>query len=361
MHHRSIQSPEDPQLDQLCAQLRDLAPELENAGAWPAEQLRLCASYGVFRWFLPTEFGGEAWSDRDVVRGYLKLSAACLTTTFIITQYTGACRRIASCSNTSLQSRLLPRFAEGELFVTLGISHLTTSRRHLQRPVLRARSSSRGGFVLDGTAPWVTGAVHADYILLGATLEDGLEILTCLPTELAGVSAASPEKLVGLNASQTGPLELQNCLVGGEFLVAGPVEGVMKQQGVGTSTGGLQTSTLAAGLATAAVEYMGAEAQRRDDLVDVKNALSQEVEELREDVLRIADGEPICSNEVLRSRANSLALRCAQAALAAAKGTGYVCGHPAGRWCREALFFLVWSCPQPVMAANLCELAGISD
>ncbi len=61
----------------------------------------------------------------------------------------------------------------------------------------------------------------------------------------------------------------------------------------------------------------------------------------------------------LRAQANSLALRASQAALAAAKGTGYVVGHPAGRWCREALFFLVWSCPQGVMAANLCELAGL--
>ena len=32
----------------------------------------------------------------------------------------------------------------------------------------------------------------------------------------------------------------------------------------------------------------------------------------------------------------------------------------AGRWCREALFFLVWSCPQSVLSANLCELAGIA-
>ncbi len=34
---------------------------------------------------------------------------------------------------------------------------------------------------------------------------------------------------------------------------------------------------------------------------------------------------------------------------------------PAGQWCREALFFFVWSCPQSVMAANLCELAGIEN
>jgi alkylation response protein AidB-like acyl-CoA dehydrogenase len=58
---------------------------------------------------------------------------------------------------------------------------------------------------------------------------------------------------------------------------------------------------------------------------------------------------------------NDLAMRATQAALATAKGTGYVIGHPAGRWCREALFFLIWSCPQPVMAAHLCELAGISE
>ena len=52
-------------------------------------------------------------------------------------------------------------------------------------------------------------------------------------------------------------------------------------------------------------------------------------------------------------------LRATQAALGAAKGTGYVVGHPAGRWCREALFFLVWSCPAGVLSANLCELAGL--
>ena len=48
----------------------------------------------------------------------------------------------------------------------------------------------------------------------------------------------------------------------------------------------------------------------------------------------------VCTKESIRQRANSLVLRATQAALAAAKGTGYVVGHPAGRWCREALFFL---------------------
>ncbi|MEZ6072021.1 MAG: acyl-CoA dehydrogenase family protein [Pirellulales bacterium] len=147
-----IQSPDDPALDELCGRLAEAAGDLDRTGAWPAEQLRLCAEYGVFRWFVPREWGGLDWSDIDVVRGYLKLSAACLTTTFIITQRTGACRRIAGSDNEAIKARLLPDLADGRTFATVGISHLTTSRRHLGSPVLSARESA-DGFVLDGFSP----------------------------------------------------------------------------------------------------------------------------------------------------------------------------------------------------------------
>jgi hypothetical protein len=131
--------------------------------------------------------------------------------------------------------------------------------------------------------------------------------------------------------------------------------------GVGAGTGGLQTSTLAVGLTSAALDFLENEAARRPDLVPPTCQLRAEYDELQATLLALAEGESVCTNEQLRTRANSLVLRAAQAALAAAKGTGYVVGHPAGRWCREALFFLVWSCPQGVTAAHLCELAGLGD
>ena len=49
----------------------------------------------------------------------------------------------------------------------------------------------------------------------------------------------------------------------------------------------------------------------------------------------------------LRVRANRLVLQATQAALTVSKGTGFVRPHPAQRWARQALFFLVWSCPRP--------------
>ena len=128
--------------------LAERAVEMDRSGQWPAEQLRLCGEYGVFEWFLDPAWGGQGWSEEQVVRGYLALSAACLTTTFVITQRTGACRRIEGCHNAALKERLLPGLASGELFATVGISHLTTSRRHLAKPVLTAEAIP-GGFRLE--------------------------------------------------------------------------------------------------------------------------------------------------------------------------------------------------------------------
>jgi alkylation response protein AidB-like acyl-CoA dehydrogenase len=352
-----ITSPHDEALEELAARLKELAPALDDDGAWPGEQLALCGEYGVFEWFLPEEHGGQGWSEADIVRGYLRLSAACLTTTFVITQRTGACQRIALSENEELRRELLPDLLTGRTFATVGISHLTTSRRHLAKPVLRAEEAD-GGFVLDGFSPWVTGAPQAQTIVTGATLDDGRQILVALPTSLPGVSIPPPARLVGLSASQTGPVNCQRVHVPEKYLLAGPIEDVMKQ-GAGARTGGLQTSTLAVGLAEAAISFLEEEMRLRGDLANPAKALRAEWTQTREDLVALAEGENVCSTEALRARANSLALRAAQASLAAAKGTGYVVGHPAGRWCREALFFLVWSCPQPVMAANLCELAGI--
>ena len=360
----TITSPDHPELTTLCSALDELAHELDVRGSWPAEQLRLCGECGVYQWFLSSEWGGQDWDDEQVVRGYLALSAACLTTTFILTQRTGACRRIASCENHWLKHELLSDLARGDLFATVGISHLTTSRQHVAKPVLQARRIV-GGFELNGFSPWVTGAAHAQYVVTGATLMEGTQpsseqILVALPTDLPGVSTPPPEQLVGVSSSHTGKVQLNDVLVEEKWLLAGPIENVMSQ-GIGAGTGGYQTSALAVGLAGSAISFLESEATRREDLKDPCDALREDYQNVFDLLMAVVRNEPGCSGEQLRQRANSLVLRAAQAALVTAKGTGYVCGHPAGRWCREALFFLVWSCPQPVVSANLCELAGIAE
>jgi alkylation response protein AidB-like acyl-CoA dehydrogenase len=353
-----ITSPDDPALDVLCEFLIQRCPALEAPRAWPAEQLAACGEAGVYQWFCSSEWNGQDWDEANLLRGYLRLSEACLTTAFILTQRVGAVNRIEASGNDALKARLLPDLIAGRSFATVGISHLTTSRRHLATPVLRA-AEVVGGFVLDGYSPWATGAAFAQHIVIGATLPDGRQILVALPTDSPGVSTPPAPELVALSTSHTGQVQCQEVFVSQDCLLAGPVNEVMKQ-GLGARTGGLQTSALALGLAFAAIGHLEREATQRSDLWQFAAGLRSDWQSTCDAMLALASGSSPCTSEELRTQANGLALRATQSALAAAKGAGFVVGHPVGRWCREALFFLVWSCPHPVLQAHLCELAGLA-
>ena len=350
--------PDSPEFMALIGNLGVQAGPLDQSGDWPRQQLEQCGQAGLFRWFVNSEKGGVGCSDAEILEAYLHLSAACLTTTFVLTQTTGALRRIAA-SGAGIVERVLEDLLSGRTLASLGISHLTTSHRHLSKRTLAAEPQG-DGFVLDGFSPWVTGSPYIDWIVVGAEIEDGRQILALLPMDLPGISVDTPSRLMALTGSQTGAVRFDRVEVATDAILAGPKHEVLVGA-KGASTGGLQTSALAIGLADAAIGIMEQQSVARGDLKEPADCLRAEQYQIREDLFALATGDQVCSAGELRGRANSLAIRGSQAALAAVKGAGYVEGHPAGRLCREALFFLVWSCPQPVMAANLCELAGLAE
>lgn len=321
--------------------------------------MRWCAELGLFRWFIPKAYGGWGWSETQIMEGYLAISQNCLTTAFVITQWQAACRRIVASENQLLKDRLLPQMASGEKFATVGISHLTTSRQHVSQPVLMAEVLGDGGLQLDGYSPWVTAASAADVIVIGATLVDGRQALVALPTERSGVQPGPGQSLMALTASCTDQVTLQQVRIAAEEILAGPVENVMSLN-AGGGAGGLQTSTLAIGLTMAAVNFIRQQAEQRTELRQVADKLQADTLQLRHALADLCQGGQSITTSELRQRANSLVLRATQAGLSAAKGAGFISGHSAGRMAREAMFFLVWSCPQPVVAANLCELAQLN-
>lgn len=358
----TTQTPSD--LEPLCRDLLEGARELGTSPVWPDRQIAICRQSGVFRWFLPVEYGGLGWSESELLDGYLALSQSCLTTTFILTQWVAACRRILGSSNVRLRKELLPKLASGEVFATVGISHLTTSRQHVA-PVMRAAQQADGSFVLDGFSPWVTAAPAADLVVLGATLDDGKQLIASIPTDSPGVTPCKGQQLVALSCSCTDRMDLSRVHITPEQIVAGPVENVM-QTNSGGGAGGLQTSTLAIGLSIAATRFIEKQAEKRSELKPIAEKLAVDVAGLKQMLRELTEqtdskAAPSSSAVELRGQANSLVLRSTQAALSAAKGAGFVAEHPVGRWAQQALFFLVWSCPQDVVTANLCELAQLEN
>ncbi len=344
----------------LLSTLRDLQLD-DSVDSWPSEQLAAMTTAGVMAWDVPVEYGGVDLPAVDQLEGLRLLSSACLVSTFVLTQRSAAVRRIATSPNSAARQELLPRLLSGEIFATVGISHLSTSGQHLQTPLVQAEIAS-DGYVLNGTVPWTTGATMADYLITGGTLPDGRQILVALPTDRQGLDVQSPVTLMALNASQTGAAKLTNVAVQPNDVLHGPIEGVMKQ-GTGGGAGSLGTSALAIGATAGMLRNLTTEAERRPDLHEFLSPLQADCAQLTDDLRLAAAGDHpagAAGAEQLRRRANSLVLRSAQTWLAATKGAGYVAGHPAERAVRESMFFLVWSCPQPVLAANLRELACVA-
>jgi butyryl-CoA dehydrogenase len=342
----------DADFDALAAR----AEAADRDPAWPAESWEIVRRAGVLEWAIPSAHGGRELDAVNLLLGYERLAAACLTTTFILSQRDAAVRRIFESGRDDLSCELLRPLGCGGRFATVGLSQLTTSRQH-GGPALRIEETN-DGLTLDGVMPWVTGADHADHLITGGVLADGRQVLLALPADIPGVAVMPPMDLSGLVGSRTAEVTCSHAVVDRRWLLTGPTEAVYKSGRGGT--GGLETSCLALGLAGAAIDRLHDEAKARPDLVELADRMEADRLFVREEMHRLAGGgtgSPVAALE-LRAKANALVLRATQAALTACKGAGFVHPHPAQRWARQALFFLVWSCPRPAAEATLGYLLG---
>jgi butyryl-CoA dehydrogenase len=340
-------------MDEALKVLQTHAAEADAAATWPAaswDALRRCGALG---WIIPPEYGGAGLDPLELLEGYQRLAGACLTTCFLLSQRDSACRRLRDSGHESLCRELLPALASGQRFATVGLAQLTTSRQHV-RPVLTAQLDE-DGVRLDGVMPWVTGAPQADHFLTGVVLDDGRQMLLVVPRETAGLSVGPPMELMALQGSLTAEARCQDVRVERRWILAGPAEKVLAS---GRGAGGLETSGLALGLAKSAIAYLEEESKKRMEWQARAMTCAQSWSALQEQLRRLAiEGADSQAASNLRAKVNALVLRATQFALAASKGSGFLRSHPAQRWARQAMFFLVWSCPAPALDATLACLA----
>jgi alkylation response protein AidB-like acyl-CoA dehydrogenase len=328
------------------AEIATLAPRTAVEGPWLSGALAALGRHGVLAEFVPATAGGSGASEPEIVATLAAVAEQCLTTALALSQWAAAVRIIAGSAGPA--QAMLPALARGEAFTTVGISQLTTSRQHAAAPALVATPDG-AGWRLDGLCPWVTGADSVQTIVTGAVTEAGGRAFFVVPTAAAGVETGPPLDLLALGGSRTAEVRFRDVWLRESIpAVDAP------------RTGGLATTALALGSTRAAIALVHAEAAGRPALEPIVTGLRAEADAIaaRLDAAAREGIEP-AARDRLRADATSLVVRAAQAALTAAKGAGFVRGHPAERLARESLFFLVWSCPQAVSGAVLCELAGL--
>lgn len=348
----------DQDLRRCVARLAEADGPADEAGTWPEALWTILTDAGAARWGLPESDGGSAYARTELLERYARITEGSMTAAFILTQHDSALRRLLAARNRPVADHWIKAIAHDGAFTTVGISQLTTSRRHGAQ-ALRAAERPGGGYRLDGTMPWVTAAERANVLVTGAVTSDGQQLLIALPTDRPGVSIPAPFPLAALQASRTTEVVCREVDVTESEILVGPSPNVLATPGA-AGTGGLETSALALGLARAALSALIAEAPARSELDEPADALADAWNELWLAMLNTASEAPeALSSGQIRARANALVLRTTQAYLTVRKGTGFLRTDAAQRWARQALFFLVWSCPTPVAQASIRDLAGL--
>ena len=343
-------TPDPARLSALVDALSRLAPRSRDAGPWESGAFELFAGAGLLAGFVPADAGGTGASEGALLDALVAVASACLTGALALTQWASACR-IVALGPAELRARMLPRLARGDETTTVGIAQLTTSRRHLGAPALRAVACP-GGTRLRGTCPWVTGADAVDTIVTGGECDDGTTAFFVVPAGAAGLTVGPPLPLVALAGSRTAAVGFDD---------VAPAATIRPEGAAGARTGGLATTALALGAARGSLALLRGEAAARLGLGPAVDGFAAEIDRLAGRLRAAGDdaGTPPEVRDALRTAATGLCLRVAQGALVAAKGAGFVTGHPAGRAATEALLFLVWSCPHQVASAVLCDLAQL--
>jgi alkylation response protein AidB-like acyl-CoA dehydrogenase len=328
--------------DAARAQIRLRANELDQSGDWPAEDLALLGEAGAFRAAIPRELGTEHSGLAQHLL-YEEIARASLAVSLILSQRDAAVGLIVA-SDSPAKEQLLPRLASGNVFITVGIAQLTTSRQGAE-PALRAERIA-GGYRLHGLIPWCTGAAKAEQIVVGAVAENGRQVLFLLPSDARGVRLDTPMQLAAMRATWTSSLRCDGVHID-DAMVLKTGDRVLAR----ANQLPLGQTFLAMGLCRAAIDLIGelnsATADRAIARLDSQLAL------VHTEVMALSqpgsEGPANDAAPAIRGRCGDLALRATHAAVALYKGTGLMAGHPAQRLAREALFLLVWSCPSSVI------------
>jgi len=209
---------------------RDFADgEIEpNAAAWdrdksfPKEALAKAAKLGLMGMTVPAEYGGSGMDMLSYVLVLEEIGKSCASTCVILSVHNSLFENgIVRFGNEEQKRHWLPPAAKGEI---LGAYLLTEPGAGSDAGSLRCKAERvDGGWRLNGSKAFITNGGHADYGIIYAATDPaaGSRGISAFIIDLnsEGVSRGPDEKKLGLNASSTVMVTLEDAFAPEENLL----------------------------------------------------------------------------------------------------------------------------------------------
>jgi alkylation response protein AidB-like acyl-CoA dehydrogenase len=305
-------------VDDVVASAQRLADELlfpaalatDAADAVPVELFDRLAEAGLYGSALPDDLEVHCLALEALAGG-------CLSTAFVWAQHGGSLRAARFSQHAHIREEWVEPLARGERRGGLALGGALPGP-----PLLRAAETD-GGWLLDGTSPWVSGWGLVDILHTAARTEDGRLVWLFVDARESETLAVELHQLVALRATATVRADFRSHFVPGERVVSiePHVEGQTPPEVLRIH------ASFALGVAGRCCRLLGS------------SPLERELDACR---TRLAELDParIAAD---RADAGELALRAAAALVAATGSRSLLLEEHPQRLAREALFTFVYA------------------
>jgi butyryl-CoA dehydrogenase/short/branched chain acyl-CoA dehydrogenase len=208
-------------------QIRPYVREMDEAGMFRKDIIRQFFDMGLMGLEIPEEYGGQGGTFFQAILAVEELSAVDPSAGVIVDVQNTICNNaLLRWATPEQKAKYLPRLATD----TVASYALSEAGSGSDAFAMATRAEDRGDhFVLNGRKLWITNAAESGFFLLfaNANPEAGYKGVTAflIEREFPGFSVGKKEDKIGLRASSTCELILDNCRV--------PRENVMGQVGQG--------------------------------------------------------------------------------------------------------------------------------
>ncbi len=338
---------------------RELAP---FAAQWDAEAhfepslVKKLGDAGLLGMMIPEQYDGLGLDTLTYLIALEEIAAVDASTAVMMSVHNSLpTQMILRWGNDDQKTRFLKPMARGEM---LGAFALSEPDSGSDAASLRTQARRDGDhWVLDGTKAWVTSGSHAGAILAMARTDHGSDrkgargiSAFILTPDCPGFSVSKKEDKMGLRASPTVQIRLDNCRV--------PHANLLGDQGMGfiyamqsLDAGRLGISAQAVGIAQAALTYAAAYAAERKQFGKPIKEFQAIQFRLADMAMRVAASRALLhAAATARDRGQEVTQFCAMAKLQASEaamgvttqaiqlfgGYGYVKEYPVERLFRDA-------------------------
>ncbi len=208
-------------------QIKPHVQEMDQKGQFKKELLDQFFELGLMGIEIPEEYGGTGGSFMMSVLAIEELAKVDASAAiYVDVQNTLVNNCIARWGSEELKKKYLPQLAQEKI----GAYALSEPSSGSDAFSLKTRAEDKGShYVLNGTKMWITNAAEADIFIVfaNANPEKGYKGITAFLVErgFEGFSVGKKEDKLGIRASSTCELILENCIV--------PKENILGEVGVG--------------------------------------------------------------------------------------------------------------------------------